>query len=339
MARILCTGAAGFISSYICKGLIAQGHTVIGVDDLSGGALENLPKQPHPLFSFYKVDLNYYADIQEVFAANRPEIVYHCASCAREGASEFQPRHITYTNMMASLTTFELAIQYGVRKIIFVSSMSVYGENKCPFEEKYPRRPNDVYAINKAATEQCLELLAETHGFQWTILRPHNIIGCGQGIDRYRNVATIFVNSILRDEPLYLFGEGHVRAFSNIEDSLPCFLKAAELDEKLNKLIINLGGREPVTVREFAEECLKHFPEKKDYPIIQAPARPHEVREAWCSTRRSEELLGYKDRYGWKEAVEKICEWLKKRGQQPWKKEYLPLLNDQAPEIWRKSSL
>lgn len=336
MARILCTGAAGFIGSYICKGLITQGHTVIGVDDLSGGALENLPRQPHPLFSFYKVDLNHYADIQEVFAANRPEIVYHCASCAREGASEFQPRHITYSNLMASLTTFELAIQYSVKKIVFTSSCSVYGENKTPFEERYPRRPVDPYGINKAATEHCLEVLAETHGFQWTILRPHNVVGCGQAIDRYRNVAAIFINSILRDEPLYLFGEGHVRAFSNIKDSMLSFLRAADLDEKLNKQIINVGGKEPVSIQGFAEECLKYFPEKKNYPIIQAPARPHETKESWATTRKSEELLGYKESYGWRAAIEEMVDWMKQRGPTKWKIENLPLLNDKAPEVWRK---
>lgn len=335
MARICVTGAAGFIGSYICKGLIAQGHTIVAVDDLSGGDPANLPKQPHPLFSFYKVDLNHYADIQEVFAANRPEIVYHCASCAREGASEFQPRHITYTNLMASITTFELAIQYGVKKIIFLSSMSVFGDNKTPFDERFPRRPVDPYGINKAATEHCLELLAETHGFQWTILRPHNVIGIGQAIDRYRNVATIFINSILRDEPLYIFGEGHIRAFSNIKDSLPSFLKAVDLDEKLNKQIINVGGKEPVTVADFAQEILKHFPEKKDYPIIQSPARPHEVKEAWATTKRSEELLGYSERYGWRAAVEEMSDWMRQRGAQKWRVEKLPLLNDKAPAIWR----
>ena len=334
--RVLITGCAGFIGSHLAKGFIAQGHKVIGLDNLSGGTMANLPRQPDMNFQFYQADLTDYTAVHEVFMAEAPEIVYHCASCAREGASEFQPYKITQTNMQASLLLLEVAIKRGIRKLIFTSSMSVYGNQKCPFDEKMPRKPVDPYGIQKAAIEHTIEVMSETHRLLWTILRAHNVIGSYQSItDPWRNVAGIFCNRIMRHEPIHIFGEDHIRAFSNIEDSLPAMMRAADLDTA-NGEIINIGGKEPVKVKDLAEEVIQAFPDYERPKIIQLPPRPHEVKEAWCTTKKSEEILGYQEVYGWRAGIKKTAEYAKALGPQPWRIDDLPLINEKAPEPWQE---
>lgn len=334
MSNILISGVGGLIGSWLAKGFLKQGHRVIGVDNMSGGMWSNLPLQPNPMFHFYQTDLTNYSDMEEVFASQRPEVVYHLAAIAREGASEFQLHKITSTNILASVTVLELGIKHGMRRLIFTSSMSIYGKQEPPFSEKMPRMPVDPYGVNKAATEQIIEQMAETHGFEFVLLRPHNVFGPGASIsDPYRGVVGIFCNRIMRNEPIYLYGENHIRAFSYIEDCLPAMIKAAD-SKKAEGQIINIGGLEPTSIMELAETIIACFPEYPKPEIIQLPPRPHEVAKAWCTTAQSVKLLDYKECIGWKRGIEPASEWAKKLGPQPWAVDNLPLLNDKAPKPW-----
>lgn len=332
--NLLITGVGGQIGGWLAKGFLKQGHRVVGVDNMSGGMWSNLPAQPNPMFHFFRTDLTNYSDVEEIFASQRPTVVYHCASCAREGSSEFQPYKVTSANMQAFIVTLELAIKHGMKRWVQYSSMSVYGDQEPPFSEKMPRRPLDVYAINKAAIEQIIEQMADTHGFEFVIFRPHNVFSAGENIsDPYRGVVTIFMNRIMRKEPLYLYGENHIRAFSYIEDCLPAMMKAAD-SKKAAGEVINLGGIEPTTVGELAEIIIACFPECPRPEIIQLPPRPHEVAKAWCTTDRSVKLLDYKEVVGWKEGIARTAAWAKIIGPQPWAVDNLPLLSEKAPKPW-----
>lgn len=338
MTRILVTGCCGFIGSHIMHQLLHGDHLVIGIDDMSGGDIRNLPQGTLTTrMQFHEHDMGDYRYMKEIFMATKPEIIYHCASCAREGASVYSPRHITYTNVMISSLLLELAIQYGIKRIVHFSSMSVYGEQRIPFDETMKRKPVDWYGVNKAAIESMLEMLAEVHRFEYVILRAHNVFGENQNlIDPYRNVVGIFCNRIMREEPLYLYGEGHRRAFSYIGDSLPAFIEAGFAPaDKVNKQIINVGGIHDTTIREMAEEVMKYFPNYPTPEIIVLPSRHAEVKAAFSTWEKSQKLLGYKEQYGWKEGIKRMAEWAKQRGPEPWKEDILPLLNDTAPETWR----
>lgn len=334
--NIMISGVGGLIGSWLARGFLKQGHRVVGVDNMSGGMWSNLPLQPNPLFHFFKTDLSNYSDMEEIFASQRPEIVYHLAAIAREGASEFMPRLITATNIMASVTILELGIQYGMRRLIFTSSMSVYGKQEPPFSEKMPRMPVDPYGTNKAATEQIIEQMADTHGFEFVILRPHNCFGPGVSIsDPYRGVVSIFMNRIMRREPIHIYGENHVRAFSYIEDCLLAIMRTADSKKAAGK-IINIGGIAPTSIRDLAEAIIACFPEYPRPEVIQLPPRPHEVVKAWCTTDCSVKLLDYKELVGWKEGVTKTAAWAKSVGPQPWAVNNLPLLSEKAPLPWRQ---
>jgi len=332
--QILVTGCCGLIGSWITKGLMQSGYNVIGIDNLSGGDLSNLPRRPDPQFKFFQTDLTDYLSMKEIFMAQRPEVIYHLAAIAREGASEFMPRLVTATNIMASATVLELGIQYGMKRFIFTSSMSVYGSQEPPFSENILRKPVDPYGVNKAATEHIIEQLSDTHGFEYIILRPHNVFGPGASLnDPYRGVVGIFMNRIMRKEPIYIYGEKHVRAFSYIEDCLPSMLKCMTA-KKAKGEIINIGGIETITVDDLAEEIIKCFPEYPRPEIVQLPPRPHEVASAWYTTEKSVKVLWHDEKIDWVEGIKRTAEWAKKIGPSKWKVDNLPLLNDKAPKPW-----
>ena len=345
--RILITGAAGLLGSAITRGIIESGSddVILAVDDLSGGELENLPQisRTKDYLHFYQGDLLNEKFTEEIFASERPEIVYHCAAVAREGASEFQPLKIVKTNALMSAILLELSVKYKVRRFLFCSSMSVYGSQKTPFDETLRPRPVDPYGASKAMTELLIQQLGETHGFEWVLLRPHNVVGIGQALfDPYRNVAGIFINRILRGEsPLYIYGENHKRAFSAIEDCTPCLITAITSKEA-NHQIINLGGCEPITVTELANAILEDFHDWFEEGRVQKPKlevvgpRPHETKEAFSTVEKSEKILGYRENVGWKRSIKRMVAWAKTRGPREWRWDILPLLTEQAPPTWRE---
>jgi UDP-glucose 4-epimerase len=328
--RILVTGAAGFIGGHITEGLSADGHEVIGVDDLSGGVRENVA----PPAEFIELDLRDAGRTEQTVLANPPDVLCHLAANAREGASQFQPRDVCGRNLLAYANVLVPCIQAGVKKVVLYSSMAVYGDQPPPFDETMPRMPVDVYGVNKTAMEEMTEILAEVHGFRYTIVRPHNVFGERQTLsDPFRNVVAIFMNRIMRGEPIYIYGDGQQkRAFSYIYDSLPAFLRATELRPELDREIINVGGKRPVTVSRLFELVRSAFDANPE--VIYLPDRPREVKNAYCTWEKSEKLLGYEERYTLEEAIRRMAAWAKSAGPQPWREEQLELPSQKAPSIW-----
>jgi len=331
--RILVTGAAGFIGSHVAAGLVEQGHEVVATDDLSGGFKRNVPAGAR----FDQIDLRDPEAAERVVADSAPDILCHLAANAREGASQFQPRDVCGRNLMAYVNVLVPAVRRGLQKVVLFSSMAVYGEQTPPFSEEMPRQPVDVYGINKASMEGITEVLAEVHEFEYTILRPHNVFGERQSLrDRYRNVVAIFMNRIMRGEPLYIYGDGEQRrAYSYIGDSLPAFLRACEPGERLNGQIINVGGKEDISVNELARLVAAEFEAEPE--VTYLPDRPREVKHAYSTWQKSEQLLGYEEPYGLREGVRTMTQWARDLGPQPWSEETLELPSKKAPVIWQQN--
>ncbi len=328
--RVLVTGAAGFIGSHVAEGLLGLGHEVVAMDDLSGGFRQNVV----PGVRFFQLDLRDAAETEQIVRDNPPELLCHLAANARESASQFQPRDVCGRNLMAYLNVLVPAIRAGLRKVVLYSSMAAYGEQRTPFDETMPRQPVDVYGVNKASMEQITEILGEVHEFSYTILRPHNVFGERQSLrDPYRNVVAIFMNRIMRSEPVYVYGDGQQkRAFSYIGDSLPAFLRAADVDSALEGQIINVGGMRAITINELLGMVAAEFEAEPE--VIHLPERPREVKYAYSTWQKSAQLLGYEERFGLEEGIRRTAEWARSRGPQPWSEETLELPSNKAPRIW-----
>lgn len=329
MAKIMCTGVAGFIGSHVQDALIKKGHTVIGIDNMSGGFWRNI----NPETTFEPIELCDSHSVERIFKKYKPEIVYHLAADATEGRSQFTPLSATRNNLLASVNTFTSAIRNGAKKIIFTSSMSVYGDQKPPFDESMETRPVDVYGVNKAATEKILQILCEVHGVDWLILRPHNVFGERQNIrDAYRNVVGIFMNRIMHHKSPLIYGDGkQVRSFTYIDNITPCFIKALDVSKK----IINIGPIETQTINHLSQVILTAF----DSPLRSESVadRPREVKYAHCTNDEAIKYLGYKTKVSFEEGIKRMVKWAKELGPQEMVYlDNLELVNSKTPITWQE---
>lgn len=336
MSRILVTGAAGFMGSHLSTYLAKEGHEVYGIDNLSLGLFDNVPKT----IKFAQMDMRNAEDVASVVDECKPEIIYHLAAWAHEGLSQFMPRLITENNYDTFLNLMVPAINVGtLKRIVVFSSMSVYGAQKPPFSEDMPTKPEDVYAIAKAAMEKCVEVLADVHGFEYTIIRPHNVYGPKQALhDPYRNVVGIFMNRIMKGLPPIIYGNGkQKRAFTYIDDVTPYVAKAGFLDNT-NKQIINVGPTEEYTINELARIVLKSF--TSALLPVHVEDRPREVKEAFSTNQRAKDLLGYSTSVTIEEGVNKMAEWAKQIGPTDFKYlDSLELQGDKVPTTWKNKMI
>lgn len=339
--KVLVTGAAGFMGSHLVDALLNEGHEVYGVDDLSGGYMDNVNQKS----SFTKLDLQERKATEEYVNRVKPEIVFHLAADATEGRSQFTPINCTMRNYVAYLNLLIPCIKNGMKKMILTSSMSVYGAQKAPFSEDMERRPEDIYGISKAAMEHATEILSEVHNFKYTIIRPHNVYGPRQNLaDPYRNVIAIFINRALQGKHFYVYGEGNQkRAFSYIDDFTPYILKAG-FDDVANGEIFNIGPVQEYSINELASVVLDEFFSDGNIPENMKPEhlplRPKEVVDAWCTVDKAEKLLGYKTTVNLREGVRKMVEWAREKGPQEFHYlDDLELVNEETPETWKKRLL
>jgi len=333
--RILVTGAAGFMGSHLSEYLANEGHRVFGLDNFSLGKPINVPKN----IAFIKCDLTDANKTQAIIKKIKPIFIYHLAAWAHESLSQFTPKLITENNLNAFLNLLVPAINNGLKRIVFTSSFSVYGDQKPPFSEKMPPKPVDIYAVAKGAIEKIIEILSQVHGFEYTILRPHNVYGPRQALwDPYRNAVAIFINRIMKGLPPIIYGDGNqTRSFSYIDDVTPYLAKAGFLDDAKGE-IINIGPREENTVNELAQIILETF--KSKLKPIYVPDRPREVKHAYCTNSKAKGVLGYRTTVDLRTGVLKTIEWAKKIG--PYKFQYLTQLElsgKSIPKTWAKKIL
>src|SRR3989338_8243057 len=203
MARVLVTGGAGFIGSHVTDTLLADAHQVWALDDLSGGFAENVPHQA----TFVEGSILDYALLEKLFNENQFEYVFHLAAYAAEGLSHFIKRFNYENNLIGSVNLINLSILHKVKCFVFTSSIAVYGKNQLPMLESLTPAPEDPYGIAKFAVEQELKASQNMFGFPFIVFRPHNVYGERQNIgDKYRNVVGIFMNQLMKNESMTIFG-------------------------------------------------------------------------------------------------------------------------------------
>jgi UDP-glucose 4-epimerase len=338
--KILVTGSAGFIGSHIADLLIKKGFSVYGVDDLSGGFMRNVSRRQ----KFTKLDLRDRKKVEKYINKIKPEIVIHLAADATEGRSQFTPFSALDRNAVSYLNLIVPAIKNGMKKMVLTSSMSVYGGQQVPFKESMIPQPEDVYGYSKMWMEGITKVFSNVYGFEYTIIRPHNVYGERQNLsDPYRNVIGIFINRLLKGKGFYIYGDGkQKRAFSYIDDVSKAFVDAT-FSKKCNGKIINIGGEKNITLNKLAEIVLKAFFDGK-VPVEFKPKhlkdRPQEVKYAYSSHDEARKLVNFEAKTSIEEGIKKMITWAKKIGKQDFiylKK--MDLENKLIPETWSKKLL
>lgn len=338
--KILVTGSAGFMGSHLfdfVKKNYADKYLIYGVDDLSGGYLRNVSDRK----TFTKLNLIERKKTAQYIAKLKPEIIFHFAADAAEGRSQFTPLSALDRNLTAYMNVLVPAINNGLKKMVLISSMSVYGKQQAPFTETMKPEPEDVYGIMKMTMEEVTRVMAQVYGYNYLIFRPHNVYGPRQNVaDPYRNVISIFINTLLKNKSYYIYGDGlQKRAYTYIDDITPIIAKTS-LTKKFHNHIFNIGSDEVVTLNQLSDEILKSFyqaeTEKIKQPLFLSD-RPLEVKEAFCDHKKAKQLLGYKVKTDLKTGLKHTINWIKSIGAQ--KVKYLKTLelsHKHTPKTWHK---
>jgi UDP-glucose 4-epimerase len=309
MSKILVTGGAGFIGSHISEELIHRGHEVIVLDDLSGGFIDNLVEGIDFIQgSVCDVDL-----VNNIFEKYKFQYVFHLAAYAAEGLSHFIKRFNYNNNLIGSINLINASINTGVKCFIFTSSIAVYGTSpELPMTEGTVPHPEDPYGIAKLAVEQELKICKDMFGLNYIIFRPHNVYGERQNIgDKYRNVVGIFMNQILQNKPMSVFGDGsQTRAFSYIGDIAPVIAEAIEVPDAYNQ-IFNIGADQPYSVNQLAQSVAQAMGVKPN--IVHLPPR-NEVMMAYSSHEKVRRVFGERKLHSLEEGLCQMADWVKKHG-------------------------
>ncbi len=329
--KIFVSGVAGFLGSHLAESFIADGHEVVGCDNLIGGYLDNVPEG----VEFHQVDLNYYNSIVKI--TKGCDIVYHCAATAYEGLSVFSPYLITKNIVQSSISLITASISNDIKKFVFCSSMARYGtQDKVPFTEDMVPQPQDPYGIGKHSVELLLKNLSDVHGLEYVIAVPHNIIGPRQKYDDpYRNVASIMINLILQGREPIIYGNGlQKRCFSFIDDDID-ILKLLATSSKANGEVINIGpDKEFVTIIELAN-VIAEILNVEINPIFMK-GRPQEVFLANCSADKARNLFDYNPKVSLRDGLESMIDYIKDRGVKSFKYHLdLEIINEKTPKTWK----
>jgi UDP-glucose 4-epimerase len=308
MSVSLVTGGAGFMGSHVAGHLVKAGHDVIVLDDLSGGFLDNVPIAA----DFVEGSVQDHELLRRLFDKYNFTYVYHLAAYAAEGLSHFINRFNYQNNLIASVNLINEAVNHDVKRFVFTSSIAVYGAGQSPMTEEMTPVPEDSYGIAKLAVEQELKVSHEMFGLDYVIFRPHNVYGERQNIgDRYRNVVGIFMNQLLKGEPMTIFGDGtQQRAFTHIDDVAPAIAASVTLPEARNQ-IFNVGADMPYSVNELAGFVADAM--GKECRIQHLDAR-NEVKVAFSDHSKAERVFGTGKKVSLPDGLRAMAEWVKDHG-------------------------
>jgi UDP-glucose 4-epimerase len=292
--RALITGGAGFIGSTLVDRLLAEGNTVDVVDNLSTGSLANLAEARTVgagRFNFHQLDVRA-ADLVELMARRKPEVVFHLAAQVDVRMSVADPVLDAEINILGSLRALEGARAAGARKVVFASSGgTIYGDaDLLPVKESQPQRPLSPYGVAKKAVGDYLFAYRELHGLEYTALALANVYGPRQDPHGEAGVVAIFAGRLLAGEPCVIFGDGkQTRDFVYVDDAVDAFSRAGD---RGSGLVCNIGTGTETSVNELYSAMARNAGVAA--PPVHVPARAGELRRSCLDPSRAAIHLGWK---------------------------------------------
>jgi len=288
----LVTGGAGFIGSHLVDGLLARGDRVTVLDDLSSGKRENLARAIEHGATLEVVDVRDARRVAAVFAATRPEVVFHLAAQIDVRVSVQDPAADATSNVLGTINVLQAAHRVGTRRLVNTSTGGgLYGDaERLPTPEGYPIRPLAPYGQSKYAAEGYCELYARLHGLSTVSLRYGNVYGPRQDVHGEAGVVAIFCGHVVSGQVSTVFGDGlQTRDWVDVSDVVRANLRAAESELSGP---VNIGHGEETSVLDL----LQALGEVSDVPPREPrfePERPGEVRRSCLDVTRARHELGW----------------------------------------------
>ena len=303
MSTYLVTGAAGFIGSVLAKKLVEMGHEVYTIDNLSTGFRENIPE----LVEFIEgncQDKNIIEELNNVHF----DAIFHLAG-QRSGEISFDdPVYDLQTNTQSSLLLLDYALRRECKKVIYASTMSVYGEQPDePIRETNRLIPKSFYAVGKIASEHYLRIYSE-YGLHTTALRLFNVYGPGQNMKNLRQgMVSIFLAQAIDNRHIHVKGSSErYRDFVHIDDVVQAFLMANE-DRRAGYNCYNVGTGVRHTVGNLIEKILAHLP--FDVTVEYSGSTPGDQFGIYADIQKIRNEIGWSCHISFDEGLKRMTEW------------------------------
>ncbi|MGQ0433565.1 MAG: NAD-dependent epimerase/dehydratase family protein [Microthrixaceae bacterium] len=311
--KALVTGGAGFIGSTLVDRLLAEGHAVDVIDDLSNGSLANLAEaranRDHAL-KVHQVDIRD-SGVIDLIARRGPEVVFHLAAQADVRVSVARPVFDAEVNIIGSLNVLEGARLAGARKVVFASSGgTIYGEPApadLPVRESHPQQPLSPYGVAKRVVTDYLNVYRELHALEFTSLAMANIYGPRQDPHGEAGVVAIFAGLLLKGQPCTIFGDGNqTRDFVYVDDAVDAFVRAAD---RGSGLLCNIGTGVETSVNELYAAMAASAGVTE--PPTYGAARPGELARSALDPARAGMHLGWEPWTSLVDGVGEVLSWFR----------------------------
>jgi UDP-glucose 4-epimerase len=294
MGSVLVTGGAGFIGSHLVEKLVEEGYSVIVVDNLLRGKLNNLSNILDRI-EFVKGDIRNYALMEKLI--KNSEVIFHLASLSRVIPSIENPELCFKINVEGTEIIARLCSKHH-KKLIFSSSREVYGAPKyLPVDEAHPLNPENPYGASKVSGEKIIEAYAKNYGLSYAILRLANVYG-SRDFDR---VIPIFIKNSLEEKDLVVYGVNKILDFVYIDDVINAFISA--MNSNVNQTL-NIGAGVGVSIIELAN-LVKRIT-GKEVKIIVKEKRKGEVDKFIADIKRAKEVLNWEPKINLEEGLRRI---------------------------------
>lgn len=313
--RMLITGGAGFIGSYLCEKYTKEGHTVLCLDNFLSGNLLNVR---HLLgcrnFKLVKGDIRDFELLERI--SRDLDVIFHLAAQIHVDRSYVEPRLTYEINVMGTQNVLEIARIYDVKKVIHTSSSEVYGSAQyVPIDEKHPLDAPHPYGASKIAADRMCNAYVITYGMDISIPRFFNIFGPRQRDIGYGGVISIFTRRVLNDMPPVIYGDGkQTRDYTYIEDAAKAFDLVLNHESRLDP--INIGSGKEVSILDLANMIIELCSKKGAIEPVHVEPRIGEVKQLIADVRKARKVLGWEAKYDFKKGLKAFIQWYKQFGQE-----------------------
>jgi UDP-glucose 4-epimerase len=313
--RMLITGGAGFIGSYLCEKYTKEGHTVLCLDNFLSGNLLNVR---HLLgcrnFKLVKGDIRDFELLERI--SRDLDVIFHLAAQIHVDRSYVEPRLTYEINVMGTQNVLEIARIYDVKKVIHTSSSEVYGSAQyVPIDEKHPLDAPHPYGASKIAADRMCNAYVITYGMDISIPRFFNIFGPRQRDIGYGGVISIFTRRVLNDMPPVIYGDGkQTRDYTYIEDAAKAFDLVLNHESRLDP--INIGSGKEVSILDLANMIIELCGKKGVIEPVHVEPRIGEVKQLIADVRKARKVLGWEAKYDFKKGLRAFIQWYKQFGQE-----------------------